>query len=313
MSTIQELKPRQLRPAKVALRTEVDKKSLAYQELLNSVRRDGLINSISDEPCLNSDGTHATNDHGENMFEIADGLHRWTVCTDLNLDVIPVVVLSKNERGMLATQIAANSTRIETKRVQYAQALKQIMQNGAMTLKEVAALVGKSEVWVAQQLSLTHLPASVQKLIDDNMISAMNAVTLAKLGTDSIEEFIQAALTEPTATFQEKVDTFIREKRKAMAQGRQIDRSFKPSATLRKSIELKGLLEDPTPLTAVVKGISDPVQAALAVVKWTLHLDPESVAEQKNAYDVDEAKKAALAAKKKEEKDAKAALLAQTV
>lgn len=313
MSTIQELKPRQLRPAKVALRTEVDKKSMAYQELLNSIKRDGLINSISAEPCLNNDGTHATNDHGENMFEIADGLHRWTACTDLNLDDIPVVILSKNERGMLATQIAANSTRIETKRAQYAQALKQIMQNGAMTLKEVATLIGKSETWVAQQLSLTHLPASVQKLIDDNMISAMNAVTLAKLGTDSIDEFISASLTDTTAAFQEKVDSFIKEKRKAMAAGRQIDRSFKPSATLRKSLELKLLLEDPTPLKDIVKGIHDPIQAALTVVKWILHLDPASVAEQKNAYDVEEAKKAALAAKKKEEKQAKADLLAQTV
>jgi ParB/RepB/Spo0J family partition protein len=311
MSKVINVAPRQLRAAKSAtLRSEVVKDSLAYQELVHSLQHVGFLNSISASPALNEDGTPETNSHGEEMFEITDGFHRWTAATDLGMTEIPLLVMSKGDLDLLALQIAANSIKIETKRAEYAQALKQMIQNGK-TLNEVCALTDKSATWVQQQLALTKLPESVQKMINDGTINAMNAVQLAKLPANAVEEFVPGAQVDPMVTFQQKVEAFMKARREAIKAGRSQDNSFKPSPLPRKSAELKNLYEDfskkgfSETINQLVVGVNDPVVAATKMLEWVIQLDPTSVANQKAMWEADEAKKAAAKAKKEAEKEAK--------
>ncbi len=306
-----DVKPRQLKPAPEALRTEVVKEGKQYQELVNSLATNGWTSVINATPILNADGTPQFNEHAEEMYQIGDGFHRWTAAQELGMVTMPLLVLDKSERSILALQIANNAIRIETRKAEYAQALKQLVQHGE-TIAAVAAMVLKSESWVKDQLSLTNLPESIQKLIDDGQLNAVNAVTLAKLPSSEVEGFVQGALTKPVAVFQQEVDAFLKERRKALLAGRVIDRSFKPNPLPRKVSALKGLYDEVTTqgysqtISRLLKGVTDPTEAAILMLKWTIQLDPDSVANQKLAYDAEEAKKSADKAKKEAEKKAKA-------
>lgn len=307
MSEVLNVKPRQLRPAKQALRNEVVKKSLAYQELVESLRADGFLNSISGSAITNEDGTPSTNEHGEPMFEITDGFHRWTAASDLGMEQIPFVVTDLKDRSLLALQIAANAIHIVTTRAQYAQALKQMIQNGD-TVDNLGRVTKKGIEWVKDQLSLTKLPESVQKMIDLGQLNALNSYNLAKLPPAEVENFLNYAMTETAVVFQQRIEAFLKAKRKAEAEGRVVDNTFKPMPLPRKTAELKALytsFESSPTVKTLIELAKTPKDAARAMLEWAIQMDPESIAQQKLMYDTDLAKKAAADAKKLAEKEAK--------
>ena len=78
---------------------------------------------------------------------------------------------------------------------------------------------------------------------------------------------------------------------------------FVPTAHLQKIGDIKAAAENRQMVAKLVNGITDPVDAALAALKWSLHLDDASVAAAKAK---DDARKAE-AAESKQKRDAERA------
>lgn len=276
-----------------ALRTEVDKTAVAYGELVNSIRDEGVL-----LPILVREEHDPTT--GDVTYPLVDGLQRFTAASEVGLETIPAHVTTMAESKVLAAQIMANATRVETPAAQYATALKKILQlEPTLTSEELGRRVGKSKGWIEGMLKLTKLTTGIQKLVDDGKLTVSNGIALAALPQDKQEEYLTAAMTEPPATFGPRMTEVLKEIRAAARQGRVVDNSFKPQASPRKSSVVKTVLQEieageSTTISGLIQsnGITDPVEAAAFMVKWYFSLDPVSIAQQKAKWDAEQAEKA---------------------
>lgn len=298
-SSIEMLKIRQIMPPTIALRSTVDVESLAFQELKNSIRVTGLLNSIHVMPLTNDDGSPKANEHGEPTYEVQIGFHRFTACKQLGYeDISCIIVPNKGEEDILLTQIAENGQVVPTKTAQYARALKRLAQT--RPISTVAGMVNKSEDWVKKQLGIANLVPEVQKIIDEGKISATNAATLATLPTVLVNDYVSEAITSDTATFMAKVSDAIKAHKKAMKEGAPPKDVFVAKPILRKASEFTKLSDDvkkgvTVDLQNIVFGATTPLEAAQLFLNFVLQLDAKSlnVAQAKWEADLKRRKEAA--------------------
>lgn len=290
-----------------ALRTKVDKSDTAYLELKDGIKAvGGLLSPISVREYEKEDGSTG--------YRLVDGLHRLTALTDLGYSEVPVNVVSVDDSNLLVAQFIGNNN-VKTTKSQFAQGLKQLIQHKGYTVKDVAKMVARGEKWVKDQLGILTLPESIQQLVNEDKVGIANALSLKKLPVEKIGEFLSDAMTETPETFGPKIESFLKELKTAAKEGRKPVLSFEPPVRQRKATELKNLLAEAEGTGTVqelrtlldTQGITDPVQAAIATLKYVLSLDPVSVAAEKAKFDAAQKEKEEKAAKKQAEKEAKAA------
>jgi ParB/RepB/Spo0J family partition protein len=290
-----------------ALRTVVEKDSVAYAELVDAIKSFGLMNPISVREYVKEDGTTG--------YRILDGLHRKTAYSDLGLDDIEAKIFGADEisdEEVLAMQIAANNN-VKTTRTQYAQALKQMQQFRGMTTKELAKWSKRSERWVNETLGLLNLPDAVKKLVDEGKINSLNAVSLKKVPADHLDDFIQQAITDSSNVFGPKVETFVNELKKAASTGRKPVTEYVPVARPRKTSEVKAVYDELTQNGVSVElrtlvdtaGVVDVNGALKIAVEWFLHVDAITVSQERAKWEAESAAKAEQKRIREAEKQAK--------
>lgn len=288
-----------------ALRTVVDKETVAYEELKASIKQYGVIDSISVKEYAKDDVTTG--------YRLVNGLHRLTACKELGIPDMSVNIITVEDEDLLATQIIANATSVKTTKSEFAKGIKQLIQLKGWTFKEVAKKLDKSESWVKTQFNITDLPETVQKLIDDDKISLNNAIALKGLPKDKIEDYLQAAMTESPETFVPKIGEIARELRAAAREGRKPVTEFKPVVKVRRTAVLKDALAEfeNTGTVGEVRSLldlenpADSFATAMVMLKWFMGLDSVSVAAQKATYEAEEKAKAEAKKKREDEREAK--------
>jgi ParB family chromosome partitioning protein len=141
----------------------VDRESVEYLELRDSIAHQGLLNSICVRPSPRTPG----------KMEVVDGLYRRAACCELRRPAMPCIVKHNlTDEDVLAIQIQANALRPETTVIEYARQIRRIMdaimarQGRDATLADVSNLVHKTPEWVRQQLDLLSLRADIQKAVE---------------------------------------------------------------------------------------------------------------------------------------------------
>jgi ParB/RepB/Spo0J family partition protein len=267
-----------------ALRTQVAKEQVKYQELKKGIQTIGLLSPISVREYTKEDGSTG--------YRLLDGLHRKTAMTDLGYTEIPVHVVDISDSDLLAAQIIAQQN-VATTKTQYAQALKQLIQHKGLTIKEVASMVARQDKWVSDQLGLLDLPPSVHTLIDEGKLSVANALSLRRV-RDRLEDFLPLAMTESSEAFALRVNDAIKEFRAAALQGRKPGApEFKPVGRIRKLADMRSALEEIettnhcSELKALMEtqGLHFKTAEAKALLAWVFQLDPVSIATQKAVWD----------------------------
>lgn len=288
-----------------ALRTVVDKETVAYEELKASIKQYGVIDSISVREYTKEDNSTG--------YRLVNGLHRLTACKELGIPEMSVNIITVDDEDLLATQIIANATSVKTTKSDFAKGIKQLVQLKGWTFKEVAKKLDKSEKWVKDQFNMNDLPEVVLKLIDTDKISLNNATALKSLPLDKIEDYLPAAMTESPETFVPRIGEIARELRAAAREGRQPVTEFKPVVKVRKTSALKDAFAEFEQTGTIgelrslleLEGPADPFTAAVVMLKWMMGLDAVSVAAQKAAFEAEKLAKAETAKKKAEEKQKK--------
>jgi ParB/RepB/Spo0J family partition protein len=251
----------------------VDKQGEGYIGLLESIKTKGLLSAptVRAQP----DGT----------YELVDGLHRYTALCDLGIKDVTVIVTDLDDDGVLEAQIITNIHRIETKPVEYSQQLRRILaRHPLMTESELGVKIGKSGQWVSERLGLNKIAnKDVANLIDEGKIVLTNAYALAKLPASEQDDFLTRAMTLTPGEFVPAVNARIKEIREANTKGKDATPAvFEPVQHLRKLTDLKAALEDGSIASKVIAEAKPASvdEAFLLGIKWALHVDPISAADQ---------------------------------
>lgn len=297
----------QIRKSEVALR-DVNRQTEQFQLLFNSIKQRGIMNSI----VVREQRDPTT---GVVTYGLVDGLQRFTCATDLGFTEIPANVVELDDAELLEAQIITNLNRVQTKPAELSKHLLRILsRNPMMTKQSLAERCCQSLTWVNQRLSLDKLTEEIQELVNEGRIHLSNAYALAKIPEEEQAEHVDAAISESPKTFVPRMKARVKEIRDAKNAGKDATKAeFKPTQHLQKVADVKEELASMTVGKALIAKHKPktPEEAWELCVKWMLHADDDSVAEQKRKADQrkadrEEAKKK-LAAEREEQKQKKAA------
>lgn len=269
-----------IRENKDALRP-VDRSLPEYQELVESVRRHGVMNAISVREVIDPTDKQV-------YYGLIDGLHRFNASIDAGLTDIPVSVGTLEETQLLAAQILANVQKVETKHAQYSKALLKLMAaDPTLTKTELATRLSKSTQWLDDRLSLNKLEPNIAKLVDDNKITLTNAYALSRLPHADQVDLKDKAMTESPTVFGTTASNRGKEIAKARREGRPQTPEFIPNFRLHKVAEVQAEITNVKngtgPLMDQVRklNLTKPAEVAALALEWAIHGDPETLAKAK--------------------------------
>ena len=254
--------------------------SIEYLEMLESLRANGFLNSISVRSSKRKPG----------KYEVIDGMYRTTCARELRFETIPCIIKQNiSDEDILALQIQAQAIRPETKPVEFARQLKRIQKaRPGITLTQLASFVNKSPNWVGKQLQLLHLPPAIRKAVDRGEIPLQNAYMLARLPDKLRSKHIKQSKTMGTKEFIPLIAGVLKQYKEVVRQGKLdlfFTNDFQPQPHLRPLKEIRTEAESKTEAHLVLTSIrcKTAIEGWQAALNWVMHLDSRSVEEQKVA------------------------------
>ncbi len=130
---------------------------------------DGLARSLADSGMMQPIVVRPA---GDGMMEIVAGERRWRAAQRAELHEVPVVIRDMSDREALEHGLVENLQREDLGPVEEAAGYRRLNEEFALTQEDIAALVGKSRVHVANTLRLLQLPEPVRRLINEGELSA---------------------------------------------------------------------------------------------------------------------------------------------
>src|SRR5215204_7174968 len=118
-------------------------------------------------------------------YQIVAGERRWRAAQRAGLQKIPSVVKNVSDEKLLELALVENIQRQELNPIEEAKAYKNLINNIGLTQEMVAERVGKNRTVVTTSLRLLKLPDDIQRLIEEEKISAGHGRALLMI--DDIE------------------------------------------------------------------------------------------------------------------------------
>jgi ParB family chromosome partitioning protein len=171
-----------IRPCSFQPRRHFDQS--AIEELAKSIYVHGIIQPLTVRPV---DGV-------ENAYEIIAGERRWRAAQKVQLHEVPVTIQSMDDATVLEIALIENIQRENLSAIEEANAYQQLIEKFGHTQEKLAASLGKSRSHIANIMRLLSLPESVQKMIENNELSAGHARAL--IGLDNAEELANQIKSE---------------------------------------------------------------------------------------------------------------------
>jgi ParB/RepB/Spo0J family partition protein len=224
-------------------------------------------------------------------YEIVEGNWRFNCCKQLHMDRIPCIIRKMSDAEVLVAQLQCNGIRPETTPVEFAVRLEQLLKHTPdMTIPKLALLIRKSPTWVRRILRLRTLRPRYGKMVARGEIPVESAVILARLARHLQDSYIEQARTLPASEFVPLARAELKMYREA-SQRRFIDghkvNQPDPTPYLRKFLEVRSEYEKLHAVGTVLHltEAETPVDGWRACLEWILHLDPESVEDQKTMFE----------------------------
>ncbi len=158
-------------PSSEQPRTTFDEEKL--EDLVQSIRVNGIV-----QPVL----VRRQNSH----FQLVAGERRWRAAQRAGLQKIPAVVKDVPDEKLLELALVENIQRQELNAIEEARAYRKLIDTVGLTQESVAERVGKNRTVITTFLRLLKLPGDIQKLLEEEKISAGHGRAL--LLTDSADE-----------------------------------------------------------------------------------------------------------------------------
>lgn len=157
-------------------RREFDEDALG--ELAQSINTSGLLQPI----VVRSNGA---------SYELVAGERRWRAVQQLGWPRIPAVVKEVDDQSLLTLALIENLQRDDLSPIDEARGYDRLMREFELPQTEVARLVGRNRVTVANSLRLLSLPAEVQQMLERRELSEGHGRAL--LALNDAEEITRIA------------------------------------------------------------------------------------------------------------------------
>lgn len=196
------------------------------EELADSIKSHGVIQPI-------------TIRKAKNGYELVAGERRWRAARKAGLSTIPAILKDITDEENIFMALIENMQREDLNALEEAEALREIMSIYDLTQNEVAASVGKSRAYVANQIRLLKLPSVVRTYIMEGKLSGGHGKAIGMIqGEDKQVEMAKKAVTTGMSVRElEKIATELPE-----------SKSRKKSIVKRKSKEIKQVEDELTSL-----------------------------------------------------------------
>ncbi len=149
------------------------------EELAQSIRSNGLVQPILLRRVASG------------RYQIVAGERRWRAAQRAGLHKVNAVIRSIPDAKLLELALIENIQRQELNPIEEAQAYQRLIQNLGLTQDEVAKRVGKDRSSIANYLRLLKLPAKIQKMLEEDLLSMGHARAI--LGLTSEEDQLKLA------------------------------------------------------------------------------------------------------------------------
>jgi ParB/RepB/Spo0J family partition protein len=241
-----------------------------YIEMLESVRKDGVLQPILVRPCDPSTGYD---------YEIIEGWHRYEASKENGLETIPVIIKEMTDHEVLVVQLKLNSIRPKTQTFEYARRLKLLMEGG-LTIVELSSLIDKGQAWIRDQLQLNRLCEEARPPVERGEIKMRAALALANLPEDLQPKFVDEAVALEQPQFVERAQHALRDFRAYLQRVHEEDKAdgiVQPH--LRPVNVLKREAVKPENAKAVLKaaGAKTALDGWRAGLAWAFSIDPITV------------------------------------
>ena len=179
-----------LRPSSIQPRRLFDKNSI--NELAESIKSKGLVQPILVRPSKSEVGE----------YEIIAGERRWRAAQIAQLHELPAVVKNLDDVEALEMAIIENVQRADLSPIEEAAGYKKLMEQYNHTQEALAPIVGKSRSHIANIIRLLNLPASIQDMISQGIITSgharaiMNSAFPEELAKKIVDENLSVRQTE---------------------------------------------------------------------------------------------------------------------
>jgi ParB family transcriptional regulator, chromosome partitioning protein len=137
----------------------------ALDELAQSIRANGIVQPI----VVRRKGL---------QYQIVAGERRWRAAQKAGLQKIPVVIKDISDEKILELALIENIQRQELNAIEEANAYRKLIDSIGLTQEMLAERVGKNRTVITTYLRLLRLPSDIQKLVEENKISAGHARAL---------------------------------------------------------------------------------------------------------------------------------------
>lgn len=171
----------------------------ALASLTASVRELGVLQPILVRPL------------GDARFQLIAGERRWRAAKRAGLQIIPALVRTVEDVGILEQALVENLHREDLNPLEEAAAYQQLIEDFGLTHDDVARRVGKSRSGISNTLRLFQLPPGIQKSVADGRLSAGHARALLATPDRSFQETLAQRAVEEDLTVRQ-VEAAVRDR-----------------------------------------------------------------------------------------------------
>lgn len=184
-ATFAQIDVTQIRPNSRQPRTVFDEDELA--ELVGSILEIGVLQPI----------IVRTAPDGEHKYELIMGERRWRATQQAGLTTVPAIIRETEENDLLRDALLENLHRSDLNPLEEAAAYRQLLDDFDCTHEELAKRISRSRPQISNTLRLLKLPASVQRRVAAQVLSAGHARALLGLeDAAAIERLSQRIVAE---------------------------------------------------------------------------------------------------------------------
>ncbi|HVE57925.1 MAG TPA: ParB/RepB/Spo0J family partition protein [Pyrinomonadaceae bacterium] len=160
------------------------------EELTQSIRVNGIVQPI----IVRRKGSH---------YQIVAGERRWRAAQRAGFQKIPAVVKDVSDEKLLELALVENIQRQELNPIEEAKAYKNLINTIGLTQEMVAERVGKNRTVVTTSLRLLKLPDEIQKLIEEEKISAGHGRALLMIDDSEVQKRVARTVMEMSLSVRE--------------------------------------------------------------------------------------------------------------
>lgn len=153
------------------------------QELAASIKIHGVVQPIVIKPA-------------GGRFLLVAGERRWRAARQAGLNTIPAVVMDLDERQVMEIGLIENLQREDLNPVEEAKGIKLLLDEYRLTQDEIAGHLGKSRPAIANTIRLLNLSESIQRLLEEDKLTAGHARALLALEDTVMREEVAEVIIQ---------------------------------------------------------------------------------------------------------------------